>query len=282
MTTLRDVPYLLELLDDPAEMVQEAVVRALAAFSVDLDHALDRLRPTPSVEQRKAVHALVARRRGLWVRTAWPACFSVSSPWARLEGACAVLSGYEGGVGQAGRLRGLLDGLVRDFLQGPGPWDAVQLAHYLFVDQDIRGDHAGYYHPCNSDLVSVIGRKRGTPVSMGCLYILVAQRLRFLVEGSHWPGHFYVRAQVGGITYMVDAYHGGACTEIGSFLGMQGPSREAAARVIEEKASAEAITVRLLHNLILAHQQQEEWECADEITGLLRHLRGIMRRGQAR
>lgn len=268
--SIQDLPHLLDLLDDPSEVVQTELVKALGGFGLGLDTAFDLLKRKPSEDLRRAAFDFLAAHRGLWLETVWPACFRCPVAELQLERALTVLSGYLGGLRHGIRLRGLLDGLVRDFADSDTRQDALGLAEFLFAQQSFHGARMDYENPRHCDLVEVIDRRSGIPISLGCLYILVGRRLDFTVGGCRWPGHFHAFARIEGAVYIVDPYHQGICTPESSFLSMQGPSMEAARRVLAEPASAGYLIRRVLHNLIQAFHHGEQWEEGQTMVRLLR------------
>jgi regulator of sirC expression with transglutaminase-like and TPR domain len=52
------------------------------------------------------------------------------------------------------------------------------------------GDQTTFDDPQNADLIRVIDRRRGLPVSLGILYIETARRLGGVARGLNTPGHF--------------------------------------------------------------------------------------------
>src|SRR3546814_19012868 len=55
------------------------------------------------------------------------------------------------------------------------------------------GDTESYDDPQNADLVRVIDRRMGLPVSLGVLYIHAARAQSWPVCGLDFPGHFLIR-----------------------------------------------------------------------------------------
>ena len=47
----------------------------------------------------------------------------------------------------------------------------------LFHDYGFRGNHEDYTDPLNSFLDQVLARKKGLPITLGMVYLLVAGRL---------------------------------------------------------------------------------------------------------
>ncbi len=56
-----------------------------------------------------------------------------------------------------------------------------------------QGDEKGYDDIQNANLIRVIERRRGLPVSLGILYIILARDMGWVCEGLSFPGHFIIR-----------------------------------------------------------------------------------------
>lgn len=79
----------------------------------------------------------------------------------------------------------------------------------LFEDYGFQGNRENYYDPRNSFLNEVIDRRVGIPITLSVLYIEVARRIGFVVEGVGMPGHFIVRHQSAKETIYIDPFNGG-------------------------------------------------------------------------
>jgi len=64
------------------------------------------------------------------------------------------------------------------------------LADTIATRHRYAGDQATFDDPQNADLIRVIDRRRGLPVSLGILYIETAKRLGATARGLNTPGHF--------------------------------------------------------------------------------------------
>lgn len=80
---------------------------------------------------------------------------------------------------------------------------------HLFTELGFRGDEATYFDPRNSYLNQVLDRRKGNPISMSLVYLLVARRLRLPVAGIGLPGHFVCRYQSTLETVYIDAFEQG-------------------------------------------------------------------------
>jgi regulator of sirC expression with transglutaminase-like and TPR domain len=82
------------------------------------------------------------------------------------------------------------------------------LATVLIGEEQLAGDTADYYNPVNSRLTAVVERRRGLPILLSSVWMMVGERAGLAVDGIALPGHFIVR--VGGEDRrLVDPFGGG-------------------------------------------------------------------------
>lgn len=79
----------------------------------------------------------------------------------------------------------------------------------LFEDNGYQGDQDSYNDLQNASLIRVIDRRRGIPISLGILYIHIAESLGWSIEGLSFPGHFLVRMSFDSETAIVDPFNRG-------------------------------------------------------------------------
>ena len=85
-----------------------------------------------------------------------------------------------------------------------------RLREFLFAEEGFRGNGEDYYDPCNSCLNDVLERKHGIPITLALVMMEVGARVGLRLVGVGLPGHFVVRAQVGGDSVLLDPFRGGA------------------------------------------------------------------------
>jgi regulator of sirC expression with transglutaminase-like and TPR domain len=71
------------------------------------------------------------------------------------------------------------------------------------------GDSATYDDPANPDLIRVIDRRRGLPVSLSILYVAAARRLNWSSNVLDLPGHVLVLIGDEIESVMIDPFSGG-------------------------------------------------------------------------
>lgn len=83
------------------------------------------------------------------------------------------------------------------------------LAQVFGEEYGFTGDIDSYEAPLNADLVRVLDRRRGLPISLSLLYVAAARRLGWTADVTGTPGHVLVRLGDEAI-WLIDPFHGGA------------------------------------------------------------------------
>lgn len=250
--------HLLRLLGDESPVVREALAREFYRHGATLRADLAALASPPDARAIADIERLVDEERRRVLRGDWEAWLShngLEPPLERLESALALIAVFQDGPGRAD-LPTLLDDLAGEFRLRGGTVDEETLARFLFKEKGLEGDRSNYYHPRNSNLVHVIEARRGLPISLACIYMLVGHRMGFSIGGCNWPNHFYARAVLRHKLMLIDCFNGGRMMDRETFLKLQGPSREAAGAIVDKAATVEAIVARVLGNLVRAYQHE--------------------------
>ncbi len=90
------------------------------------------------------------------------------------------------------------------------PFAAIEaINEQMFGALGFRGNDDQYFDPRNSFLNDVLDRKLGIPITLSLVYMEVARRVGFPLQGVAFPGHFLVRHARQGRDILIDPYHGG-------------------------------------------------------------------------
>ena len=122
----------------------------------------------------------------------------------------------------------------------------------LFDAHGYAGDAETYDAPENANLLQVIDRKVGLPVSLGILYIQAARAQGWVVDGLAFPGHFLVRMDEGDRRVIVDPFHWGQLLEADHLRGLLKQFRGADAELEPSHYAPvgnRAILLRLQNNI---------------------------------
>lgn len=87
------------------------------------------------------------------------------------------------------------------------------LARVIGTDFGFAGDSATYDAPLNADMIRVLDRKRGLPVSLSILYVAAARRVGWTAYPLNTPGHVLVRIGEGDDAVLIDPFNRGALVE---------------------------------------------------------------------
>jgi regulator of sirC expression with transglutaminase-like and TPR domain len=83
------------------------------------------------------------------------------------------------------------------------------LNDYLYGELGFKGNQTDYYNPQNSFLNDVLDRRTGIPITLALVYLSLAQRIAFPMEGIALPGHFLIRPVQSEMAIFVDAFNQG-------------------------------------------------------------------------
>lgn len=90
-----------------------------------------------------------------------------------------------------------------------GAEQADILARILAGRNGFAGDNATYDAPLNADMIRVLDRRKGLPVSLSIIYVALARRLGWEAEALNTPGHVLVRIGPRESPVVIDPFHGG-------------------------------------------------------------------------
>ncbi|KQX20316.1 MULTISPECIES: SirB1 family protein [unclassified Sphingomonas] len=90
-----------------------------------------------------------------------------------------------------------------------GEEQADALAGLLAGRHGFAGDAASYDAPLNADMIRVLDRRRGLPVSLSILYVALARRLGWIAEALNTPSHVLVRVGPLASPILIDPFHDG-------------------------------------------------------------------------
>lgn len=90
------------------------------------------------------------------------------------------------------------------------PFEIVHRVNDFFLNEmGFAGNSKDYYNPDNSILHRVLRTRRGIPISLGIIYLLVGRRLNLPMFGVGAPAHFLVKFVLEGKEIFVDVFNNG-------------------------------------------------------------------------
>jgi len=145
-----------------------------------------------------------------------------------------------------------LSGLLRGRNE---PEEVVDImSRFLAGDLGFRGNTEDYYHPWNSLLPCVINTRRGIPVTLTLLYMLVGKRCGVAIEGINMPGHFIAKHR----SVYFDPFHSGMRLSLEDCEMILAKQQLAMQPGYLEPANARQMLHRILVNLAHIYNQGED------------------------
>jgi regulator of sirC expression with transglutaminase-like and TPR domain len=83
------------------------------------------------------------------------------------------------------------------------------LNRVLFHEFGLHGNAEHYTDPLNSYLDQVLARRKGIPISLSIVYLLVAERIGLQLEAVALPGHFMVGCYEESVPFFIDPFNAG-------------------------------------------------------------------------
>ncbi len=204
---------LVALLDDPAPTVQAALLEEFArlgeAGAVLLRQLAEEGAPAQSEAARRHRRRLGAEdTQGAFLRF-------IRSTSYELETGSILLDRTLYPHVEPSQICTVLDEIarrVKQLLIKPAtPAEQCRvLNRVLFHEYGFRGDQEDFYHPHNCFMHKVIERRRGLPISLAIIYLLVAYRCGIELEPVGLPGRFVVGCFTAGEPFYIDVFEGGA------------------------------------------------------------------------
>jgi len=152
------------------------------------------------------------------------------------------------------------------------PADQVQvLNHVIFRNHKFSANTQHFHSPANSMLQRVIETKRGNPLSLCVIYLLVAQRLDLPVFGVNLPNLFVLTYQLADqpLSFYINCYNRGVVlsrADIEHYVGQLGITSQ---DIFYEPCSHLDIVRRAMRNLQVSFEKLQELGKAEEVGQLL-------------
>ncbi len=149
------------------------------------------------------------------------------------------------------------------------------LKHVIADKHGYMGDQETYDDLQNSNLIRVIDRARGIPISLSILYIHIARAQGWQVAGLDVPGHFICRLERDGERLLFDPFND--CKVLGAadlrfmIKAALGEEAELSSDYFEP-ASNRAILMRLQNNIKFRQIEGEDYKGALEVVQQMRKI----------
>ena len=151
------------------------------------------------------------------------------------------------------------------------PMDQIQaINNVLFNKKKLSSNTKNFHTPANSMINIVLDSKRGNPISLCSIYILVCQKLKIPVFGVNLPNMFILTYKAEGLQFYINAFNRGVVfrkDDIDNYLeNLNLKPRD----IFYEPCSHADIIKRVLRNLMTAFEKTGDVDKLEEVENLLR------------
>jgi regulator of sirC expression with transglutaminase-like and TPR domain len=271
MSELKQLPYLLALIDDESPATRRAVLKELSGYGKNLDKVLDNLIPPPSEAVRRKVQELLSHHLSNEKGNHWMNWLNEEDDYLRLEKAVAFLSSFQSEFYDHDNIKRAIDELATTFLSTGVENNIFELSNYLFVTLGYVGEKDSFYDPKNNDVAYVLKHKKGLPISLAIIYMLVGKSIGLTIEGFNYPGHFMAKSEWNGTSYLIDCFNHGEIFKENEFLQANVSGSIDSNRKLF-KANSKIIVGRVLRNLAKAYETSGDNLRSRQVVDFLKEL----------
>lgn len=264
--------YLIDLIDDQNVEVRNEIINQLSGYGLALEKDLKSLRADLNSDKMNILAPILAANRKKWLEENWNNWFLLESLNEKIECALDLISRFHYGIYINPRLSEMLDQLSEEFKNKISYGDEFDLANFLFQEKEIKGAKENYYNPFNSNPVYSIKEKKGLPITLCLIYILVGNRLGFDIHGCNFPGHFLAKIILDEETILIDCFNGGRIIYESDINEALDYPDDAVINSLHGDVSAEEILTRVLNNLINSYSFITDTDSTNLFSQLVKQI----------
>lgn len=260
MPDKNQLPFLVNLIDDDTTEVRTEVLKELSNYGMSLEEDLLEYTDALTDEMLEIIQPALNINRRRWLKENWNLWFDYENDFDKLECALELIAKFQYGITtEKSGLSMLLSELAEEFTDKYPYGNELDLANFLFRKKGLSGDKKNYYNPLNSNLLYVIKSKKGLPISLVIVYMLIGNRIGFRIEGCNFPGHFLAKTYIDDELVLIDCFNGGRILyENDIDERVNEDSVDAIKKLIHLRTGSKSIIRRVLNNLVTAYKNKEE------------------------
>ena len=274
--TENELKALVSLLDDTDNRIVEQIESKILSFGVDIVPVLERewesnLNPLLQNRLEGIIHVLQFKEVKIRLEN-WK-----QKPENDLLEGMWIVASYQYPELDILELRQNIEQIYHEIwvelANVTNPMNKIRTMNYILYQKLKFGANTKNFHaPSNSMINQVLDSKKGNPISLGVIYVLLAQKLDLPVYGVNLPNLFVVTYTSPEETFYVNAFNRGLIfskADIDTYIAQLNLP---ASPMFYEPCSNLAIIQRVLRNLIVAFERLGEVDKVNEIKELLELL----------
>ncbi|MEW6509277.1 MAG: transglutaminase family protein [Bacteroidota bacterium] len=270
MRSKNKLQYLIQLVDDDTAEVRTEILKELNNYGTSLEEDISFFSDILTEQKLSLIQPVLYANRRIILKKKWRSWFKLEEENEKIEKALTLISCFHYGFLDLYEFPNWIDELSEEFLLKRRYGDELELADFLFQEKEIKGAKDNFYNPFYSNPLYAIKQKKGLPITLSLIYILVGGRLGFEITGCNLPGHFLAKFRSGDDIILVDCFNGGKFLYENDLDMILSESDKDISNIINENPSAFTIMKRVLNNLISAYSFINDSENHKFFTGLLK------------
>ena len=161
----------------------------------------------------------------------------------------------------------------REFRDEMTPYDQIRILNSVLFDGfKFRANTKNFHSPANSMINSVLESRKGNPITLCAIYLLITQRLDMPVYGVNLPNLFILTYKDEKTQFYINVFNKGLVflkEDIDNYLeNLQLAKRD----IFYQPCTHLDIILRILRNLIVSFEKIGDYHKSDEIKTLLQKL----------
>ncbi len=150
-------------------------------------------------------------------------------------------------------------------------YDKIRIINnVLFNDLKFSANTKNFHSPGNSMLKTVLETKKGNPISLCCVYLLVAKKLGLPIYGVNLPNLFVLTFKSDKLNFYINAFNKGLIFSKQDINNYLDHLKLEPKPVFFEPCDNQSIIQRTLRNLVFSFEKIGEIDKAEEVKGLLK------------
>lgn len=151
------------------------------------------------------------------------------------------------------------------------------LNRVIFHEFEFCGEREDFYNPDNSFLGKVMQNRRGIPLTLSVVYLLVADRCGFTLEPVGFPVRFMLGCFEEEVPFFIDPFSGGALLSRGDVESFLWENQTTPMDTYFQPTPVGEIICRSCRNLVHQYQLADDTELADRFTSFVDEFERVYR-----
>lgn len=277
----KELHALVTLLDDPDQLISEEIENKLLSLGPEIIPSLEEYWESafdPFIQERleKIIHAIqfdqIKSELLIW---------KMSNSFNLLDG-LIIINSYQYPSYDHNLILMTLEELKRDIWMElryeMTPYEKVSLMNYVLFDKfGLSGNTNDYHNPQNSFIGRVLETKKGNPLTLSCIYSIVAQKLDIPIFGINLPKHFILSyldedQNADHLLFYLNAFNKGQVMQKADVISFLKQLNLPLSKEFMLPCDNVTILKRVLRNLVTAYEQNESVNKKQEIEILFKLL----------